>query len=79
MDERITWYRESSYTLDSDEELEHWQNWLHEVTTLNYNMMTQSLQCVSSKVRNIPTYDGLNEIDIFLDSFEREVLENYHF
>jgi len=35
--------------------------------------MTQSLRCVSSEVRNLPTYDVLNFVDVFLDSFEREV------
>ena len=72
-----TWDRESSYTSDSDEELEHWQNRLHEVTTLGYNMMTQSLHCVPSEVWNLPTYDGLNDVDVFLDAFEREVLEKW--
>lgn len=33
-DKRISWDHESSYTLDLDEELEHWQNRLHEVSTL---------------------------------------------
>jgi len=28
---------------------------------------------MSSEVRNLPIYDGLNEVDIFLDAFEREV------
>lgn len=65
VDGRITWDCESSYTLDSDEELERWKNWLHEVTTLSYNMMTQLLHCVLSEVRNMPTYDGLNDVDIF--------------
>ena len=27
----------------------------------------------------MPTYDGLNEVDIFLDAFEREVPEKWHF
>lgn len=67
MDGRITWERESSYTSDSDEEIEQWQNQLHEVTTLNCNMMTRSLRYVSKEVRDLPTYDGLNEIDTFLD------------
>ena len=37
--------------------------------------MTRSLHCVLSKVRNLPTYDGMNEVDVFLDAFEREVPE----
>ena len=74
VDGRITWDRESSYTSNSNEELEHSQNWLDELTTLICNMMTRSVHCVSSKVRNLPTYDGLNDVDVFLDAFEREVL-----
>ena len=54
VDGRITWDCESSSTSDSDKELEYWQNQLHEVTKLKYNMMTRSLCCVSSEVRNCP-------------------------
>ena len=78
-DGRITWDHESSCTLDSNEELECWQNRLHEVTTLRCNMMTWSLHCVSSEVRNLPTYDGLNDVDMFLDAFAREVPEKQCF
>ena len=46
---------------------------------MNCNMMTRSLHCVSSKERNIPIYDGLNEVDILLDAFEREVPEKQCF
>lgn len=78
-DGRIAWDHEISCTSDSYEELEHWQNRLHEVSTLLYNMMTKSLCYVSSEVRNFPYYDGLIDVDKFLDSFEREVPENHHF
>ena len=78
-DGRITWDCKSSCTSDSDEELERWKNQLHEVTTLRCNMMTRSLRCVLSDVRNFPIYDGLNEVNIFLDAFEREVPKKQHF
>jgi len=68
-DRRITWDCESSCTLYFDEELERWKNWLHEVTTLSCNMMTASLRCVSWEVRDLPTYNGLNDVDVFLDEF----------
>ena len=55
------------------------QVWDSTVTTLNCNMMTRSLRCVSTKVRYLPTYDGLSEVDTFLDKFEREVLERQRF
>jgi len=64
-----------SCTSDSDEEIERWQNRLHEVTTLNCNMMTKSLRCVSTEVRDLPMYDGLSEVADFLNRFEREVPE----
>ena len=46
---------------------------------MNCDMMTRSLHCVSTEVRDLPTYDGLNEIDTFLNKFEREVLEKKFF
>ena len=76
---QITWDHGSSCTSNSDEELEHSQNWLHEVTTMSCNMMTQSLHCVSLEVREMPTYDGLNDVDLFLYAFEREVPEKQCF
>lgn len=69
----ISWEHESSCTSDSDEEIEQWQNQLHAVTTLKCNMMIRSLHFVSIEVRDLPTYDGLSEVDAFLDKFEREV------
>ena len=46
---------------------------------MNCNMMTQSLRCVSLEERNLPTYDGLNEVDTFLDVFESGVPEKQCF
>ena len=40
-------------------------------------MMTKSLWCVSMKVRNLLYYDGLNDVNLFLDDFEREVAEEH--
>jgi len=79
MDGQITWECESSFTLDSDEEVERWKNRLHEVIMLNCNMMTHSLCYVSIEVRDMPTDDGLNEVDTFLYAFQRDVLEKQHF
>jgi len=79
MDGRITWEHKNSYTSDFDEEIERWQNRLHEVTTLNCNMITYLLHCVSFEIRNMPTYDGLTEVYTFLDAFRREVPEKQCF
>ena len=72
---RISWERESSYTSNLDEKIERWQNRLHEVTTLNYNMVIRSLCCVTTEVRDLPMYDGLKIVGDFLNEFEKEVLD----
>jgi len=57
-DGRILWERDSSCTSDLDEEVERWQNQLHQEKTLNCNMMIRSLHCVMIEARELPTYDG---------------------
>ena len=42
-------------------------------------LMTKSLHYVSSEVRNLPYYDGLIDVDKFLDAFEIKVLEDHRF
>lgn len=79
VDGQIAWDHESSCTLDLDEELEYWKNRLNEVSMLRCIMVTKSLQCVSLEVRNLPYYNGLIDVDNFLDAFEREVPEEHHF
>lgn len=69
VDGRISWESESSCTSDSDEEVERWQNRLHEVTSLNCNMMVRSLRCVTIEERDLPTYDGLTAVDEFSNKF----------
>ena len=72
---QISWECESSYTSDSDEETERWQNQLHEVTTLNCNIMVRSLCCMTTEGRDLPMYDRLTTVDEFLDKFEIAMLE----
>jgi len=64
---------------DSDKEVERWQNRLHEVTTLNCNMMIRSLCCMTTMARELPTYDGLTAMDEFLRKFESTVPEHQWF
>lgn len=76
---RISWERDSSCTSDSDEEVERWQNQLHEVIMLNCNMMIRSLHCVTIEERELPTYDGVTVVDEFLDKFESVIPEQKRF
>ena len=78
-DGRISWECESSYTSDSYKEIERWMNRLHEVTTLNCNMMVRSLHYVRMEARELLTYDGLMVMDGFLTKFEIVVLEQQRF
>lgn len=72
-DGRISWVCVGSFTSNSNEEDERWHNRLNEVTTLNYNMMTRSLCCVTTQAQDLPTYDGLIAVDEFLSKFKSEV------
>lgn len=76
---KISWERESSCTSNLDKEIEQWQNWLHEVTTLNCNMMIRSLCCMEIEIRDLPMYDQLIMVDDFLNKFEIEVPEQQRF
>ena len=42
-------------------------------------MMTRSLHYISIEVRDFPTYDGLCEVDAFLNRFERGMPEQQCF
>lgn len=42
-------------------------------------MMTRSMRYVSIEVRDLPTYDGLGEVDTFLDKFKGEVPKKKRF
>jgi len=56
--------------LDSDEEIEQWQNRLHEVTTLNFNMVVRSLQRMMNEARELPTDGGAANVEEFVDRYE---------
>lgn len=38
-------------------------------------MMTKSMRCVLDDIRNLPHYDGLTGMELYLYEFEREVLK----
>ena len=51
---------------------------MHEVSMLSCNMMMKSLRCVSLEVGNLLYYDGLTDVDNFLDAFKHEFHEDHH-
>jgi len=78
-DGRISWEGASSYTLNSNEEVERWHNRLNEVTMLNCSMIIRSLHCVTTQAQDLPTYDGSTVVDEFLSKFESAVVEQQLF
>lgn len=46
---------------------------MHEVTTLNCNMMIKSLRCVTTEARELATYDGVIGVDEILEKLESVV------
>lgn len=59
---------------DSDEEIEQWKNQLHEVTTLNCNMIVRSLRRVMIEVRELPTDVVAMKAKEPIDCYEMESL-----
>lgn len=72
-DGHISWEKDSSCQSDSNEELVNWQNKLQVVSTLWCNMLTKSFHFISIEARKLPYYYGLDDVNIFLDHFERDV------
>jgi len=75
VDGRISWERESSCKLDLDEEIKQWQNRLHEVTTLNYNMMNKSLRHVTTEAREPKTNEVAMNEEEPIDHYEEMILK----
>ena len=52
---------------------------MNEETTLNYNMLTKSVYFINAQDRELPVYEGLTIVNIFLDKFENAVPEYQRF
>ena len=74
-DERISWECDSSYTLDSNEEIERWQNQLHEVTMVNYNMRIRSQRRMTTEVRILLVEDSATNGEEFVDHWGTTITE----
>lgn len=48
---------------------------LHEVSTRNCERVTTYVHCMTCEVRKLPSYDGLGDVNVFLDDYEGQVLE----
>ena len=48
---------------------------LHEVSTRHYERMSKLVCCMTYEVHNLPSYDALGDVNIFLDDYEEQVPE----
>ena len=60
---------------DSDDALENWQSWLHEVSFRKCGLITQSLWHVATETVELPIYEGLPILFEFFQEFEGKVFE----
>ena len=75
VDGELCWHNASSDSSDSEDMLEHWQNYMHEVSVRKCIFLTQSLCHVTTKIIALSIYEGLLEISKFLREFEEKLLE----
>lgn len=70
---KLSWEQDISCTSDLDSELENWHNRLHEVSIRHCARITKSIHCMISEVCNLPSYDGLGDVNTFLNDYEEQV------
>ena len=66
----ISWQCDSSCASDSDVGLENWQNRLYEVSARRCVFMTKSLRWIGAEIKDTPSFDGLADVNNFLEQFE---------
>jgi hypothetical protein len=69
IDGNLSWRSEISCSSDSKEALENWQNKMHEVSTRRCAILTKEVCWIGTEVSNLPTFDGLNNLETFLFEF----------
>ena len=69
----ISWRCDSSCTSDSEVGLENWQDKLYEVSARRCAYLTKSLRWIGAELKDIPSFDGLVDVNDFLYQFEQQV------
>ena len=58
---------------DSDVGLENWQQCLHEVSRRRLARITKTLRWIRSEVSTLPVFDGLSDIEIFVQEYKAQL------
>ena len=72
-DGMLSWQCESSCMSDSEVGLENWQKRLHEVSGRRLARITRTLCWIRSEVSTLPVFDGLSDIQIFVQGYEAQL------
>ena len=72
-DGMLSWRCESSCMLDSEVGLENWQQRLHEVSEIRLSRITKTLRWIRSEVITLPIFDGLSDVEIFVQEYEAQL------
>ncbi len=69
-DGNLSWKSESACLSDLEQALEKWHNRLYQVSTQRCARLMKSLNWIGTSVSNICTFDGLNNLEVFIDFFK---------
>ena len=72
-DGMLSWRCESSCMSDLEVGLENWQECLHEVSRRRLARITKTLRWIGLEVSTLPVFDGLSDIEIFVQEYEAQL------
>jgi len=75
-DGTLSWRRITSCSSNSDTELENWQQRLHEVSIRKCTRIDCAIRWVGTKIREPPSFHGVNDLEELLTRYEDELLDN---
>jgi hypothetical protein len=73
VDGNLSWKSDNTCSSDSEEALENWKNKLYEFFMQICAKLTREVHWIGTEVSNLPTFDGLNHLEMFLLEFEEVV------
>jgi len=72
---KLIWENVSSWDGDSEQALEDWQNQMHEVSIRRCAYITKSLRWIRIEVCNVSSFDGSNNLEEFMSTYQVTVQE----
>jgi len=72
----LSWRRITSCEIDSDTGLENWKLRPHKVSKRRCACIERIVRWVGTKIREPPSFHGINDLETFLAQYEDAFLEN---